>query len=59
MNSIRYRIQQAMDLLKTREGKVYMIASEVGFKDYKYFLSIFKKYVNVRLANFRIITDET
>ncbi|MNI35192.1 putative response regulatory protein [compost metagenome] len=49
----RYRIQKAMDLLKTREGKVYNIASEVGFKDYKYFISIFKKYVCLTPSQFQ------
>ncbi|AJY75357.1 response regulator transcription factor [Paenibacillus beijingensis] len=42
----RYRIQRAMDKLKRGEGKIYTIASEVGFKDYKYFIAIFKKYAN-------------
>ncbi|MEK8129067.1 response regulator [Paenibacillus filicis] len=40
----RYRIQRAMDMLKRGEGKIYTIAADVGFKDYKYFISIFKKY---------------
>jgi two-component system response regulator YesN len=50
---IRYRIQQAMNQLKSGEGKVYMIASDVGFKDYKYFTSIFKKYVNCTPSQFQ------
>lgn len=49
----RYRIQKAMDQLKTGEGKVYTIASDVGFKDYKYFISIFKKYVNITPSQFQ------
>lgn len=49
----RYRIQKAMDLLKTGEGKVYTIASDVGFKDYKYFISIFKKYANITPTQFQ------
>lgn len=49
----RYRIQKAMDQLKTGEGKVYNIASDVGFKDYKYFISIFKKYVNITPSQFQ------
>ncbi|WP_028562315.1 response regulator transcription factor [Paenibacillus pinihumi] len=40
----RYRIQKAMELLQHGEEKVYAIAADVGFKDYKYFISIFKKY---------------
>ncbi|NGM82061.1 response regulator [Paenibacillus sp. 7124] len=42
----RYRIQRAMDKLKSGEGKIYTIASDVGFRDYKYFIAIFKKYAN-------------
>ncbi|SFK96356.1 two-component system, response regulator YesN [Paenibacillus sp. 1_12] len=49
----RYRIQKAMDQLKTGNGKVYNIASDVGFKDYKYFISIFKKYVNITPSQFQ------
>ncbi|MBJ6360055.1 response regulator [Paenibacillus sp. GCM10012307] len=40
----RFRIQQAMDRLKSGEDKIYTIAEEVGFSDYKYFITIFKKY---------------
>ncbi|RJX39849.1 response regulator [Paenibacillus pinisoli] len=40
----RYRIQKAMELLQRSDGKVYAIAADVGFKDYKYFIAIFKKY---------------
>lgn len=42
----RYRIHKAMEMLKAGDGKVYTIASDVGFSDYKYFISIFKKYAN-------------
>ncbi|WP_152394867.1 response regulator transcription factor [Paenibacillus guangzhouensis] len=42
----RYRIQKSIDLLKAGEGKVYTIAQDIGFSDYKYFISIFKKYAN-------------
>ncbi|MFF2885867.1 response regulator [Paenibacillus sp. NPDC057967] len=40
----RYRIQKAMEMLQHSDEKVYAIAAEVGFKDYKYFIAIFKKY---------------
>lgn len=49
----RYRIQKAMDLLKTGEGKVYTIAHDTGFSDYKYFISIFKKYTNITPSQFQ------
>lgn len=49
----RYRIQQAMRRLKLGEDKVHVIASEVGFKDYKYFSLIFKKYANCTPTQFQ------
>ncbi|MCG8710512.1 response regulator [Brenneria sp. 4F2] len=42
----RYRIGRAMDLLKRGDRKIYLIASDVGFKDYKYFIAIFRKYAD-------------
>jgi len=42
----RYRIHKAMDMLKSGDGKVYTIAQDCGFSDYKYFISIFKKYAS-------------
>lgn len=49
----RYRIQKAMEQLKAGDGKVYTIASDSGFKDYKYFISIFKKYANCTPSQFQ------
>ena len=40
----RYRISQAVKLLKKREYRIYEIAEKVGFSDYKYFIKVFKKY---------------
>jgi two-component system response regulator YesN len=42
----RYRIMQALHQLQHGEDKVYVIAEKVGFTDYKYFISVFKKYVH-------------
>lgn len=42
----RYRIQKALNFIKSGEGKVSTIATDVGFSDYKYFITVFKKYVN-------------
>jgi len=42
----RYRIHKAMEKLKAGDGKVYTIAQDCGFSDYKYFIGIFKKYAN-------------
>lgn len=41
----RYRILQAVELLQQNQLKVYEVAIIVGFKDYKYFIQVFKKYV--------------
>lgn len=49
----RYRIQKAIDRLKDSDSKVYMIASDVGFKDYKYFINIFKKYAGCTPSQFQ------
>lgn len=42
----RYRIQKSIELMMKGEETIYIIANEVGFQDYKYFISVFKKYVN-------------
>ena len=41
----RYRILKAVELLRRDDLKVYEIAEQVGFLDYKYFIKVFKKYV--------------
>lgn len=48
----RYRIMQAIKKIQQGNGKIYTIAEEVGFKDYKYFISVFKKYVNTSPGKF-------
>ena len=48
----RYRISQAVKLLKKKEYRVYEIAEMVGFSDYKYFIKVFKKYVGCSPAKF-------
>lgn len=49
----RYRIQQAINLLKEGDCKVYNIATETGFKDYKYFINVFKKYTGISPSRFK------
>lgn len=49
----RYRIHKLMDLLKAGDNKVYTIAQEIGFSDYKYFISIFKKYAHVTPSQYQ------
>lgn len=48
----RYRINMAINLMKTGQGKVYTIASDVGFKDYRYFINVFKKYADCLPSDF-------
>lgn len=43
----RYRIQKSIELMQTGEAKIYNIAAAVGYSDYKYFITVFKKYVGV------------
>ncbi len=55
----RYRIMQAVKLLKQREKKVYEIAACTGFQDYKYFTFVFKKYVGCSPSRFLEMMSET
>ncbi|MEK3881988.1 response regulator [Paenibacillus sp. PL2-23] len=49
----RYRIQKAMEMLQQSDEKVYAIAVDVGFKDYKYFIAIFKKYAGCTPSSYQ------
>lgn len=48
----RYRVLQAVELLKQHRMKVYEIAQTVGFQDYKYFIQVFKKYIGCSPGKF-------
>lgn len=50
----RYRISKALELMRQPDNylKVYEIAAEVGFSDYKYFIKVFKKYVGIAPLKF-------
>lgn len=48
----RYRILQSMKLLRKGNLKIYEVAEQVGFKDYKYFIEVFKKYVGYPPSKF-------
>lgn len=48
----RYRIQKAIDLMLTTDKKIYEISYECGFKEYKYFNKVFKKYVGVSATDY-------
>lgn len=53
----RYRIQVAIDMLKEKKMPIYMIASETGFSDYKYFVKVFYKYVGCSPKNYTKIVE--
>lgn len=50
----KFRIEKAKALILQQPGnKVYEIAAKVGFKDYKYFAFIFKKYTGYTPGTFK------
>lgn len=49
----QYRVEEAKKLLKTTWLKTYEIAEKVGFQDYKYFSTIFKKYTGYSPRDYR------
>ncbi|SCJ99861.1 Uncharacterized response regulatory protein SA0215 [uncultured Clostridium sp.] len=49
----RFRINKAIEIIKNSDEKIYNIASDVGFKDYRYFINVFKKYTNCVPSDFR------
>lgn len=48
----RYRIQKAIDIIRIGEGKISMIALDVGFSNYRYFIKVFKRYTNLLPSDF-------
>ena len=54
----RYRVLQAVKLLKQDKLKVYEIAEAVGFQDYKYFNQVFKKYAGCAPGKFIALMEE-
>lgn len=48
----RYRIQKAVELLKEGNHKIYNIATETGFSEYKYFIHVFRKYTGLSPGTF-------
>jgi len=49
----RYRIQKAIEMLKEGGHKIYNIAIDSGFSEYKYFIHVFRKYTGVTPKIFR------
>lgn len=47
------RIEQAKDLLATTHDKVFEIADKVGYKEYKYFVSVFKLHTGMTPKEYR------
>lgn len=54
----RYRIREAMKLLKCGKYKVYEIAEKVGYKDITYFSTTFKKVTGVSPSDYGMRTIE-
>ncbi|RJX41339.1 response regulator [Paenibacillus pinisoli] len=48
----RYRIIKAIDFMENSGKLIYEIAELVGFKEYKYFSQVFKKYVGYSPTHF-------
>ncbi|MDP4108741.1 MAG: response regulator [Bacillota bacterium] len=48
----RYRIQKAIWAIKNTDKYLHTIAAECGFKDYKYFNMVFKKYIGCSSREF-------
>nr|WP_283248114.1 AraC family transcriptional regulator [Bacillus sp. FJAT-50079] len=48
----RYRIQKAIELIERGEDKISMIALDVGYSNYRYFIKVFKKYTNFLPSDF-------
>ncbi len=47
------RIKKAIELIKTSNEKIYEVSSLIGFSDYRYFSTIFKKLVGVSPTEFK------
>ena len=54
----RYRIQKAIERIRTGEEKISMIALDVGFSSYRYFIKVFKKYTNALPSDFFFYFEE-
>ena len=49
----KIRLAEAVKLLEKPDAKVYMVAEQVGYRDYAYFYQVFKKYYNVSPQKYR------
>ena len=48
----RYRLQQSLSLLREGRLRVYEVAEQVGFGDYKNFAQVFRKYLQMTPSQF-------
>lgn len=48
-----FRIKKAIELLQNKPVKIYEIAGQVGYQDYRYFSAIFKRYVGINPSDFK------
>lgn len=48
----RYRIQQSIERIKLGEDKISMIALDVGFSNYRYFIKVFKQHTHMLPSDF-------
>lgn len=52
----RVRIRKAVELMKDKNMPIYEIAERVGYKDYRHFSTIFKKYMGVGPKEYQMKT---
>jgi Response regulator containing CheY-like receiver domain and AraC-type DNA-binding domain len=55
----RIKIQKAMELLNTSNMTAVYICEKVGFKDYKYFTSIFRKFAGMTPHEYKNLRSDT
>lgn len=48
----RYRIQKAIEIISIGEDKISMVALDVGFSNYRYFIKVFKRYTKALPSDF-------
>jgi len=48
----KYRIQKSLEYIEKNEDKIYKIAHKVGFSEYRYFISVFEKYIGCSPSEF-------
>lgn len=51
-----YKIMKSLDLLKQNQLKIHEISDEIGFNDYKYYSSVFKKVTGLTPSEYKKTT---